>query len=176
MILSCSVFVKSPDAKDYPLTSEIRMVKQIYQELTTKHAEKEKRKKRCLNFLDCCVSLFIVSPLVVGFWKGLWNNINYYHEQFSIFPVWECLIICYTLSSSIYYARDHLESFIINGNDNKVKSIYLKGIRRTIVYRIYHYIFAFSCIMIWRCLWEIIPIYAGKSIHLLSSSRLGNIK
>ena len=152
------------------------MVKQIYQELTTKHAEKEKRKKRFLNFLDCCVSLFIVSPLVVGFWKGLWNNINYYHEQFSIFPVWECLIICYTLSSSIYYARDHLESFIINGNDNKVKSIYLKGLRRTFVYRIYHYIFAFSCIMIWRCIWEIIPIYAGKSIHLLSSSRLGNIK
>ncbi|XP_070498973.1 uncharacterized protein [Chironomus tepperi] len=137
------------------------MVKKIYQELTTKHEEKEKRKKRFLNFLDCCISLFIVSPLVVGFWKGLWNNINYYHEVYNIFPIWESLIICYILSSSIYYARDHLESFIITGNDNKVKSIYLKGLRRTIIYRIYHYIFAFSSIMIWRCIWEIIPIYAG---------------
>jgi len=153
------------------------MVKKIYQELTTtKVEEKEKRKKRFLNFLDCCISLFIVSPLVVGFWKGLWNNINYYHKIYHIFPIWKCLVICYGVSSSIYYARDHLESFIINGNDKNVKSIYLKGLRRAIIYRIYHYTFAFSNIMIWRCIWEIIPMFAGKSIHLLSSSRLGNIK
>lgn len=134
----------------------------VYEELSIKIDKKEKRRKRFLNFLDSCVSLFIVSPLVVGFWKGLWNNIGYYDEKYQIFPLWQSLAVSYVISASVYYARDYLENFIIKGNGNQVKSSYLKSLRRVVIYRIYHYIFAFSSIMIWRCIWDIIPIFTGE--------------
>lgn len=136
----------------------------IYEELTIKINENKKQKKRILNFLDSCISLFVVSPLVVGFWKGLWNNIEYYDLKYQIFPKWYCIFICYIISSLVYYARDYLEKFIINGSDNQVKTSYLSSLRRAVIYRIYHYIFAFSNIMIWRCIWVIIPTIIGPDV------------
>lgn len=138
----------------------------IYEELTTKIEKPKKHKKRILNFTDSCFSLFVVSPLVVGFWKGLWNNIIHYDEVYGIFPVWQCLIISYFFSSSVYYARDYLEKFIIKGSDNQVDSVYTRSFKRAIIYRIYHYFFAFSSVMIWRCIWDIIPMFAGESTRI----------
>lgn len=129
----------------------------IYQELVEKLAEQKRPKKRFFNFVDSCVSFFIVSPLVVSYWKGIWCIINYYHEKFEIFPVWPCLLISYAVSASVYYARDSLDIFINGGNDNKTKSLF-KTIRRVVIYRIYHYTFSLACIMIWRCIWEIPPM------------------
>jgi hypothetical protein len=130
----------------------------IYQELVEKLAEQKKPKKRFFNFVDSCISLFVVSPLVVGFWKGIWCLINYYHDELDLFPVLPYLLLSYTSSSLIYYSRDALNEFIIGGSDDKEKSM-AKRFRRAIFYRIYHYIFAASSIMIWRCLWELPPLF-----------------
>lgn len=129
----------------------------IYQELVEKLAEQKKPKKRFFHFVDCCISLFIVSTLVVGYWKGIWCLINYYHEKLGIFPIWITLIISYVVSAFVYYARDSLDIFINGGSDNKTKSLF-KTVRRVVIYRIYHYIFGLASIMIWRCLWEIPPM------------------
>jgi hypothetical protein len=136
----------------------------VYQELSPKAQDhKKKVRKRMLNVLDSCISLFVVSPLVVGFWKGLWNNINRYDEEYRIFPLWKWLSISYCVMTFIYYARDYLNDLIMSGSDSHVESIYLKGLRRAVIYRVYHYVFAFSSIMIWRCLWEVVPYFWGES-------------
>lgn len=137
----------------------------IYQELVEKLAEQKKPKKRFFNFVDSCISFFVVAPLVVSFWKGIWCLINYYHGEYGIFPVLPFLAISYTCSTLIYCSREKLYEFIIGGSDNREKS-FSKTIRRAIFYRIYHYIFAASSIMIWRCLWEIPPLlFEGKYLH-----------
>lgn len=139
----------------------------IYQELVEKLTEQKKPKKRFFNFIDSCISIFIIASLVVGFWKGIWCQINYYHKELGIFPVWISFIIAVTINTSIYYSRDALYSFINGGNDNKAKSFF-KTVRRILIYRIYHYIFAISSIMIWRCIWEIQPIlFSGESFGCL---------
>jgi hypothetical protein len=136
----------------------------VYKELSPKVKSKSSKvRKRALNVLDSCISLFIVSPLVVGFWKGLWNNINRFDDEYKIFPVWKWLAISYTVSSLIYYARDYLNVTIMSGSESHVESIYLKGLRRHVLYRLFHYLFAFSSIMIWRCLWEIGAYFWGES-------------
>ncbi|KAG5676832.1 hypothetical protein PVAND_006639 [Polypedilum vanderplanki] len=106
-----------------------------------------------------------VSPLVVGFWRGLWSCIEYYDHEYRIFPLWKWLSISFAVSTFIYYNRDHLNDKIISGNESHVDSIYLKGLKRVLYYRVYHYIFAFSSIMIWRCLWEITPRYWGPGVY-----------
>lgn len=156
-----SVFLKSPHETDDKISDNKKMTK-IYQELSPKINEKRRAQKRFLNVVDSCISFFVVTPLVVGFWKGIWNNINRYDDEYKIFPLWKWLTISYFVSTFIYYARDYLNDTIMNGSDGHVESIYLKGLRRAVIYRIYHYIFAFSCIMIWRCLWEIVPRYWGE--------------
>lgn len=138
----------------------------IYQELVEKLTEQKKPKKRFFNFVDSCISIFIVASLVVGFWKGIWCIINYYHHELAIFPVWTSLLISVTINVSVYYSRDALDSYINGGNDNKTKSFF-KTVRRILIYRIYHYIFAISSIMIWRCIWEIQPtLFTGECVLL----------
>lgn len=125
----------------------------IYKELVEKLAEDKKPQKRFLNVFDSFISIFIVSTLVVAFWKGTWCLILYYHETYEIFPIWTFLAISYAVNTFVYYARDSLDVFINGGSDNK-KSLF-KTIRRVMIYRLYHFIFALANIMVWRCIWEI---------------------
>lgn len=126
-------------------------MEKVYQELCEKLAKNEKPRKRFFNFLDSCFSLFVVSPLVVSFWKGIWCIINEYHAMYGIFPVWKFLVICYIINTTIYFSRDKLSEFILGG---EVKTLEDTA-RRFWIYRLYHYVFAFCSIMIWRCIWEI---------------------
>lgn len=128
----------------------------IYQELSEKINEKEKRKKRFLNFIDSCISLFVVSPLVVSFWRGLWSNIEYYDLHYKIFPQYAWLISSYIMCTGYYYTRGYCNNFFnkkqTDENDGSAK---VYSFKKAVIYRFYHYILAFSSIMIWRCIWNI---------------------
>ncbi|CRK94389.1 CLUMA_CG007896, isoform B [Clunio marinus] len=108
-------------------------------------------KKKFLNILDSLISLFVISPLVVGFWRGLWSNIENYDLHYGIFPIWQSFVVSLTVVILIYYCRPTLNVMIENKKN-------FKKINRRVTYRIFQYIFALSCIMVWRCTWEIVPI------------------
>lgn len=134
-------------------------MEKIYTDLCGK-VEFEKPRKRFLNFLDSCLSLFVVSPLVVSFWRGIWCIINEYHDRYQLFPVWIFLITCYFINTTIYYYREGFSNFFVETNDKGFKSFVFKFL----AYRVYHYIFAFSGIMIWRCIWIIPEDILGEEL------------
>lgn len=40
---------------------------------------KQPREKKCVfSLLDILISMGIIAPLVIGFWRGVWNWINLY--------------------------------------------------------------------------------------------------
>jgi uncharacterized membrane protein YwaF len=125
----------------------------IYQDLSFKLSQQEKLRKRFLNFLDSSISFFIVSPLVVGFWRGTWDLIVHFHEKYGIFPRWPSLLVAVLFNFTIYALRDWLtvEVYASKSGEEKIE----KTMKSRIVYRIYHYLFACSSIMIWRSLWDV---------------------
>lgn len=126
---------------------------EIYQILCEKFYDKEKVRKKVLNICDSCISLLIISPLVVAFWKAVWSQIDRYHEFLGLFPLWEWLLIGYIINIAVYYYRDSLHEFIIGGSDGD-KSL-LNAARHFVLYRVYIYIFGCATIMMWRCLWNL---------------------
>lgn len=113
-----------------------------------------------LPFLDSCFSLFIVSPLVVCFWRGIWCIINEYHDRYQIFPVCPFLIACYLTNTTIYYFRGKFLEFFMKKDAKGIK----RFIPKFLVFRFHHYIFAFSCVMIWRCIWILPEEFIGSEL------------
>lgn len=132
---------------------------QIYLELSEEVKKPKIIREKLLNVFDTFFSLFVVSPLVVGCWRGLWDLIEIYGEYFSL---WECLITSSLITFLMNYSSSNLnEKFI---EETKCKKSFCKTVKRVIIFRIYHTIFMFASIMSWRCLWNIVPTYWGESI------------
>lgn len=161
----------------------------IYAELSEKDSQsKELVRKKFLNFLDSLISFFVVSPLVVGFWygklrciplwsifnvfpyltdteswinrRGTWNNIIAYDDLYGIFPLWECLALSLTVVVCINFFRSDLNRIVIE--DHRTVKSRAKTAKRILIVRIYHYFSAFACIMVWRCMWEVVPRLWGE--------------
>jgi len=134
----------------------------IYAELSQNvpevNDEKLTVRKQILQVLDSCVSMFIVSPLVIACWRGIWQLIDQHYGEH--FPLWHSLIICFLVVFGINYTRPLLNSKLIE-NTKHIKSIG-KTLTRILITRVYHYVFLFACIMIWRCIWNIVPTYWGE--------------
>lgn len=128
-------------------------MEKLYQTLNEKFYNQQKVRKKLLNICDSLISLFIISPLVVAFWKAVWTQIDHYHDMLGIFPLGEWLLIGYAICVAVYYYRDSLHEFIIDGSDND-KSL-LSATRCFVLYRVYIWIFGCGNIMMWRCLWNL---------------------
>jgi Fuseless len=94
--------------------------------------------------------------------RGTWDLINAYGD---FFPIWPCLIVSLSFGATIYYLRPVLNAKVIE-NEKHVESIW-KAVQRVLIMRSYHYVFAFACIMTWRCLWEIPPLIWGELCKLI---------
>jgi hypothetical protein len=107
-----------------------------------------------------------VSPLVAAFWKAVWTQIDHYHATLGIFPLWEWLLIGYAVNVAVYFYRDSLHEFIIDGSDKSL----LSAARCFVLYRVYIYVFGCATIMMWRCLWNLPEIifrgefYGGRKL------------
>lgn len=127
-----------------------------YQEVSS---QKKVARKKLLNFIDSLISLFLVTPLVVGFWRGLFDNFIIYNEMFEIFPVWISLGISWSVVLIYNVCRPN-RSFTDSGRHVEAKPM-------TITARIRVYVFAVFCVMTWRCLFEASDIMFGESDKLI---------
>lgn len=139
----------------------------IYTELSEKVGENGLRKK-FFNFIDSMISMFIVSPLVVGYWRGMFDNFKIYNENYGIFPVWIFLIISSTVIFIFNYYRPFLNSNIIE-NQKIIDSKWTR-IKCKITTRVFLYIFSVFGIMSWRCYFEVSEILFGESALILKIS------
>lgn len=116
-------------------------------------------RKKFLNFTDSLISLFLVTPLVVGFWRGLFDNFRIYNEMFGIFPVWISLGVSLSVVLIFNIYRPN-RSFTECERDVETKPM-------TIATRISVYIFAVFGVMTWRCMFEVSDIMFGESDKLI---------
>lgn len=57
----------------------------VYEELSETDPKKQLARKKLLNFLDSLISIFVVSPLVVGFWYAMLVEIPL-RSTINVFP------------------------------------------------------------------------------------------
>lgn len=116
----------------------------LYQSLSVfASLDPPKWKKRLLNASDTFLSLFVVSPLVVGHWRGTWGLQDQYPR---IFPGLNCMIFGALIHSALAIMREPLHSRFNSYKKQKAKSIPL---HLHILKRIYTYLFSMGCIMHW---------------------------
>lgn len=128
-------------------------------------------KKQMMSLMDTLLTLFIVSPLIVGQWRGTWDLMDAYS---SAFPAWESFLFGGALHLSFAIMRDGLQDLIKFKTETLPKTVLAYFLRR-----LYTYLFAAACIMNWRGGWiifdewldiEVSPdgrVKAGKSLPIV---------
>ena len=116
---------------------------------------KKKRKEATLCIVDSLLSLFIISPLVVSYWRGLWQLMDIF-----LFPEDARLSVLASLAIGIIpelifcFSQFQLERFF---NPISRPILYLLGSR------VYTALFAVACVSHWRGIWLVWDHYTGSS-------------
>jgi hypothetical protein len=123
---------------DGPFDNHI-LYKALY--LKTPPSESSVLCKKLLNFSDSVISLFLVGPFVITYWRGTWSLMDLYRDNF---PGMNCFIIGVIIHCCFCVLRVFLHTeYIFLRNFSKASS--LMFILRTL----YVYIFSIGCIMHW---------------------------
>ncbi|KAJ6646418.1 hypothetical protein Bhyg_01629, partial [Pseudolycoriella hygida] len=116
--------------------------------------------KRCLNTCDVCLSLVVISPLVIIHWRGTWAIMD---ENMDYFPPLNCFILGMIFHLVIAMVREFLYS---EYKKTKMrKRTWIRVMSRSVLTKLYAYIFSWSCQMHWRGGWAVIDRYFGIGLH-----------
>lgn len=108
-------------------------------------------KKRTLNWVDSVIAVFLIGPLVVGFWRGTWNLMGIYEQNHpNALPKWESFFFSVLLLFSFSLLRDAFIDYF-----KKKKETLLWRVFSHVLRKLYTYVFAITCIMHWHSTWEI---------------------
>lgn len=118
----------------------------LYKTLRTKsHSHRSKWNQRLLNFSDSLISLFIIAPLVIAYWRGTWGAMDKYPH---VYPAMNCFIFgaiihcCFCVLRELFHEKyNFLRSF------TKVSAI--GSFHVFIAKKLYVYAFSIGCIMHW---------------------------
>lgn len=121
---------------------ELRLSKEFWRKL--------KNNKSILHCLDCFLTLAIIGPLTVLFWRGTWEIMEMNHEHFRGWPT-------YFFSMSIHFSfaliREPLQTHL---NQNKQ---WKKTLGCKLSMRLYIYVFAVVSVMQWRSVWVLLDSF-----------------
>jgi len=102
----------------------------------------------CLKFCtEAIVSTALVTPLVVGQWRGTWMLLEYYR-----IPWWMCFLTGSILHFIFALLKDFLQDYF-----NKKKQEYLSVL--FLVSRVYTWVFGIGCASHWRGGWMMLEEY-----------------
>lgn len=122
----------------------------------------DRRTKRFLNLMDTLISLFIISPLVVTYWRGTWVFMDNHKEYF---PPWHTFIFGGVLHTTLVLLRELLHAKLKTINPQKKTRT--TTILKAIFTKIYLYVFSLGCILNWRGGWAVLEMYFGTFFILL---------
>ena len=101
-----------------------------------------KTSKRILNASDTIFALFVITPFTVGFFRAMWVLQDIYS---GLFPPVHSYFVGGVVHLVFALLRDYLNQLI----QNKEPSL-CNRIKSQIIRRLYTYIFAVACVMMWR--------------------------
>ncbi|KAK2705658.1 uncharacterized protein LOC136030406 [Artemia franciscana] len=109
---------------------------------------------------DGIFALFVVSPLVVGFWRGVWQLLdNYLYPEDKDLSIFISAVIGSVIPVAFTVFRETLQKKCL-----KSKVIFY------CVSRVYTSVFAFACVNNWRSLWTFLDVYTGINLTSIISS------
>lgn len=108
-------------------------------------ANQPKWKKRLLNAGDSFLSLFIVSPLVISFWRGTWGYMDLFPK---IYPGMNCMIFGAIIHCCLAILREPLHTKYNSFNSIQTTSV-TKFFNFFLFKKMYTYLFGVACIMQW---------------------------
>ncbi|KAJ8917660.1 hypothetical protein NQ315_005107, partial [Exocentrus adspersus] len=122
-----------------------------------KPIKKIKKKKRVLSTLDILISIFIVTPCVVGCWRGIWQIMDIYAVYF---PPWESFLVGTATHIVLALGQDVFHHVVVEKEKNhpvmRVFSLFLMKF----------YITTFNVVtnMIWRGGWILFDRYTNLQL------------
>lgn len=113
--------------------------------------------KRFLNACDVFLSLVVISPLVIIHWRGTWAIMD---ENMEYFPPLNCFILGMLFHLVIAMLREFLYSEYKKAKAHK--RTWVRVMCRSLLTKLYAYLFSWTCQMHWRGGWAVIDQYFGK--------------
>lgn len=113
--------------------------------------------KRCLNTCDVCLSLVVISPLVIIHWRGTWAIMD---ENMEYFPPMNCFLFGMIFHFVIAMIREFLYSEYKKTKTQK--RTWTRVMCRSLLTKLYAYLFSWTCQMHWRGGWAVVDQYFGK--------------
>ncbi|EFN66866.1 hypothetical protein EAG_04770 [Camponotus floridanus] len=123
----------------------------------------EKRRKRTFSLLDTLISLNIIGPLAVSFWRGGWTWMDLHAQLFS---GWLCFIFGAMLHATFAIFKYRFHDIYMN---KWAKLNWQKRLPYYVLRILYTYIFGVACITHWRGGWIIIDNYLLTHVWITTS-------
>jgi hypothetical protein len=106
-----------------------------------------------LSVMDTILSVIVVGPAVVGYWRGTWMIMDHYvFPQEQIYSSWVSVAIGYL---------GHIIFTLIQAPMTRCFHPDQHRLCYYIVSRVYTVMFGFVCVNAWRGAWKLLDIHAG---------------
>ncbi|XP_076635483.1 uncharacterized protein LOC143348772 [Colletes latitarsis] len=120
--------------------------------------KKLKKQKRILAIIDIFLSMILITPLTVGFWRGIWTLMDLHAEWFPGAITFLSGILVHT---SFAILKNFLHDRVAGSTQKKTCS---SNIVSKLTQIFYTYIFGVACNMHWRGGWIIFDYFFGGYI------------
>ncbi|XP_043591550.1 uncharacterized protein LOC122571620 isoform X2 [Bombus pyrosoma] len=108
-----------------------------------------KRQKRILSIIDSSLSLILITPMTISFWRGTWTLMDIYADMF---PELFTFLLGILIHTCFAIMRNFLHDRVLDISKRKT---FLNKTYCKIIQILYTYVFGISCNMHWRGAWII---------------------
>lgn len=117
-----------------------------------------KTQKQTLNVVDSFVSLFVIGPLVVCYWKSTWHLIAFHYNRY--FPFWPS----YLMAIAVLFVLTLLRPILVYSLLERPKHIKSakKTLLRLVMTKLYQYLYIIFNLIFWMSLFEMPTMFFGK--------------
>lgn len=109
-----------------------------------------------IQTVDLIVTIILVTPLVIGQWRGTWMLAEYYRV-----PWWTCFLTGTILHFMFALLKDILQDYFSRTREKCMRS---SPAILFVVSRTYTWVFGIACISHWRGAWIMMDEYSGRQI------------
>ncbi|XP_076658883.1 uncharacterized protein LOC143362521 isoform X1 [Halictus rubicundus] len=124
--------------------------------------QKFKNNKRLLSWIDALFALSFITPMIVGFWRGIWNLMDLHVQWFPhvlTFILGILIHMIFAIFRNCMHARVNRPS----RKKNCINKTFFKSLQI-----LYTYIFGVACNAQWRGGWFIFDYYLGSHVWAIT--------
>jgi len=120
----------------------------------------------CFRMSDVVVSLLVLLPLTIAFWRGIWQIMDHYSVEYSVDP-WLSMGLGNGIPLLLYWAQEPLKRHV---HPRKMNFVFFYVTTRLLLL-----LHAFGSVNQWRGLWVLLDNETGLGYHSAITSLLVGI-